>query len=267
MSTIVETRGVSKHFGAVTAAQDLTVAIAEHSVVGLIGANGAGKTTFVNLITGYLKPSSGSIHFAGRDVSALEPRQITRLGIARSFQIAQLYDSLTVLENLVIALGIVLRNARTSIFAKLPRLVPGHDKPLLEAAVALLERFGLGAYRDQLTRTLPQGIRKQLDIALAMAGNPRVLLLDEPTSGVAAEEKFGIMDLVLEAARAQQVTVLFVEHDMDIVARYAERVLAFYDGKIIADESPQAALADPAVQEYVIGVPDSARREPKQTHA
>lgn len=253
MSAILEARGLMKTFGAVTAANDISTSINEHSITGLIGTNGAGKTTFVNMVTGYLKPSAGSIHFAGRDITPLAPRQITRLGIARSFQIPQLYDTLTVRENLIVALGIVLRNAKSSFFSKLPAHVPGHNEPLDTVADNLMTQFNLNGYADRIARVLPQGVRKQLDIAMAMAGKPQVLLLDEPTSGVAAEEKFGIMDMIMNVVRAEKVTVLFVEHDMDIVSRYSDRVLAFYDGRIIADQAPQDALNNPEVQRYVTG--------------
>jgi branched-chain amino acid transport system ATP-binding protein len=253
MSTILEARELMKTFGAVTAANDISASIHEHSITGLIGTNGAGKTTFVNMVTGYLKPSSGSIHFAGSDITTLAPRQITRLGIARSFQIPQLYDTLTVRENLIVALGIVLRNAKSSFFSKLPQHVPGHDATIDTVADNLMTQFNLNGYGDRVARVLPQGVRKQLDIAMAMAGKPKVLMLDEPTSGVAAEEKFGIMDMIMNVVRAEKVTVLFVEHDMDIVSRYADRVLAFYDGRIIADQAPQDALNNPEVQRYVTG--------------
>ena len=242
-----------KSFGAVTAANDVCASIDAHSITGLIGANGAGKTTFVNMVTGYLKPSAGSIHFAGQDITLLPSRQITRLGIARSFQIPQLYDTLTVRDNLIVALGIVLRNAKPSFFSKLPAHVPGHNAPLDTVADNLMTQFNLNGYSDRVARVLPQGVRKQLDIAMAMAGKPQVLLLDEPTSGVAAEEKFGIMDMIMNVVRAEKVTVLFVENDMDIVSRYADRVLAFYDGRIIADQAPQEALDNPEVQRYVTG--------------
>ncbi len=255
MSTILEARGLMKTFGAVTAANDVCVSITEHSITGLIGTNGAGKTTFVNMVTGYLKPSSGAIHFAGRDITALAPRQITRLGIARSFQIPQLYDTLTVRENLIVALGIVLRNAKASFFSKLPALVPGHNAEIERVADNLMTQFNLNGYGDRVARVLPQGVRKQLDIAMAMAGKPQVLLLDEPTSGVAAEEKFGIMDMIMNVVRTEKVTVLFVEHDMDIVSRYSERVLAFYDGRVIADQAPADAMNNPEVQRYVTGKP------------
>jgi branched-chain amino acid transport system ATP-binding protein len=253
VNTILEARGLMKTFGAVTAANDVCASIAEHSITGLIGTNGAGKTTFVNMVTGYLKPASGSIHFAGRDITPLPPRQITRLGIARSFQIPQLYDTLTVRENLVVALGIVLRNAKPSFFSKLPVQVPGHNGSLETVVDNLMAQFNLADYGDRVARVLPQGVRKQLDIAMAMAGKPQVLLLDEPTSGVAAEEKFGIMDMIMNVVRAEKVTVLFVEHDMDIVSRYSDRVLAFYDGRIIADQAPEDALNNPEVQRYVTG--------------
>ena len=254
MAVILDARGLHKAFGAVTAAMNVNASIERDSVVGMIGANGAGKTTFVNMVTGYLKPDSGVIHFEGRDITQLAPRDITRLGICRSFQIPQLYNSLSVFDNIMAGLGIVLRNAGLGgYFSRASAIVPGHGVPAAEAADRLLERFGLAAYRDQPAQVLPGGVRKLLDIALAMTVKPKVLLLDEPTSGVAAEEKFGIMDLIMSAVRAEGATVLFVEHDMDVVARYAERVLAFYDGRIIADAAPAVVLADAEVRKYVVG--------------
>src|SRR5690242_1168172 len=217
MPVILDARGLCKSFGAVTAAKDVSAAIEQDSVVGLIGTNGAGKTTFINMITGYLKPDAGRIHFEGRDITRLAPRQITRLGICRSFQIPQLYSSLTVLDNVMIGLGIVLDNAgRGGFFSKENIPVPGFDKPAHEVAEHLLARFGLADYRHRNAQVLPGGVRKLLDIALTMVARPRVLLLDEPTSGVSSEEKFGIMQMVLDAVRAEGTTVLFVEHDMEV---------------------------------------------------
>jgi branched-chain amino acid transport system ATP-binding protein len=251
---ILNARALSKSFGAVTAAAEVSAAIERDSVVGLIGTNGAGKTTFVNLVTGYLKPDAGEIHFDGRDITRLAPREITRLGISRSFQIPQLYNSLSVLDNMLVGLGILLRNAGLGgYFSRSDTPVPGHGVSAREAAGRLLERFGLAAYRDKTAQVLPGGVRKLLDIALAMIVKPKLLLLDEPTSGVAAEEKFGIMDLIMQAVRAEGATVLFVEHDMEVVSRYAQRVLAFYDGRIIADAAPEVALADAEVRKYVVG--------------
>ena len=131
---------------------------------------------------------------------------------------------------------------------------PARNSAETDRAVGLLARFRLHEQRDRLIPELSSGMRKLLDIAMAMAGHPKVMLLDEPTSGVAADEKFPIMDLVMQALKDQDVTILFVEHDMDIVTRYSERVLAFYDGRIIADDAPDEVLADPQVQRYVTGV-------------
>jgi branched-chain amino acid transport system ATP-binding protein len=246
MAGILETRNLVKTFGAVTAAADITLDVAENSVVGLIGGNGAGKTTFINLVTGYLHPTSGTIRFDGRDITGLQPRQVTRLGVCRSFQIPQLFDSLSVFDNLLVGLGVVASGSGTFQGAL------GGATPAA-AADAMLARFHLQAHRDTLPSTLPEGIRKLLDIAMAMVVKPRMLLLDEPTSGVSAEEKFALMDLVLPAIRAEKVTVLFVEHDMEIVRRYTERVLAFYDGKVIADGTPAVVLDNPDVRKYVVG--------------
>jgi len=254
MAVILHAQGLNKSFGAVTAASNVDVLVEKDSIVGLIGANGAGKTTFINLITGYLKPDTGAILFEERDITRLPPRDITRLGISRSFQMPQLYSSLSVYENMMVGLGVVLRNAgRGGYFSRGRPQVPGYDAPAEEVADRILGRFGLADQRDKNAQVLPGGVRKLLDIALTMVAKPRILLLDEPTSGVSAEEKFGIMEMVLKAVRAEGATVLFVEHDMEVVSRFAQRVLAFYDGRIIADATPEIALADPEVKRYVVG--------------
>jgi branched-chain amino acid transport system ATP-binding protein len=175
------------------------------------------------------------------------------LGICRSFQIPQLYGSLTALENVVIALGIVLRNSKKSSLARAPKIVPGHGTTLMEAANNMLERFGLRSYRNSPAAVLPEGIRKLLDIAMALAVKPQMLILDEPTSGVSSDEKFGIMDTVMNAVRSEGVTVLFVEHDMEIVSRYAKRVIAFYEGRVLADGAAADVLDDPDVRKYIVG--------------
>ena len=253
MKVILESKDVSKSFGAVTAAENISVRFEKDTVVGLIGTNGAGKTTFINMITGYLKPTSGTIHFLDRDITPLLPREITRLGICRSFQTPQLYDTLSVEENLMIGLGIARRNMKRPIFSRGPKTIPGHKGTAREAAQAMMGRFALTEYGNKPAKALPGGVRKLLDIAMAMIVKPLILLLDEPTSGVSAEEKFGIMDMVMDAVRAEGVTVIFVEHDMDIVARYSGRALAFYDGRIIADAKPEEVLADEEVLKLVIG--------------
>jgi branched-chain amino acid transport system ATP-binding protein len=168
--------------------------------------------------------------------------------------VPQLYGSLSVFDNMIVGIGIVLSNAGLAgYFSRGAAPVPGYGRPAEEVAEHLLGKFGLLDYRDRNAQVLPGGARKLLDIALAMVARPRILLLDEPTSGVSAQEKFGIMQMVLDAVRAEGTTVLFVEHDMEVVSRFAQRVLAFYDGRIIVDAPPQAALADPRVKRYVVG--------------
>jgi len=247
MSTaILETRGLNRSFGAVTAARDLNVRIDTGEVVGVIGSNGAGKTTFINMVTGYLPPSSGEILFEGRSIVGHKPRQIIRSGMTRSFQVAQLFPELTVLDNLLIAL-VAAEGPRPSFFGGL------RSRERIRRADEILDEFGVVRYRDAVVRTVPQGARKLVDIAMALIGKPRMLLLDEPTSGVSVEEKFPLMDTVMAAVRQHGVTVLFVEHDMEIVERYVSRVLAFYSGEIISDGQPAAVFADSRVQELVIG--------------
>ena len=247
MAIVLEARGLNKSFGAVAAASDINVAVEQDAVVGLIGSNGAGKTTFINMVTGYLKPSSGTITFGGRDITSLSPRQVTRLGICRSFQIPQLFNTLSVYENLLVGVGIVVSGGKEWSRAS------DHAGTPADAVDGILERFNLMEYRDKLAGVLPEGIRKLLDIAMAMVVKPEILLLDEPTSGVSADEKFSLMDMVMEAVRAQKVTVLFVEHDMEIISRYTQRVLAFYEGRIIADGLPAMVLGDTEVRKYVTG--------------
>jgi branched-chain amino acid transport system ATP-binding protein len=243
MTAMLEARGVNKRFGAVVAAADISISIAAGERVSLIGSNGAGKTTFVNMITGYLKPDEGRITLDGRDITPLAPRAITRLGVARSFQIPQLYGDLTVLDNMLVA------NACHD--QALSFWQPARRSSAIDRADALLERFRLAEHRERRVAELPGGIRKLLDIAMAAA--PKLLLLDEPTSGVSAEEKFPMMETIMSALGQEAMTVLFVEHDMDIVERYASRVVAFYSGRIIADGVPGEALATDDVRRYVTG--------------
>lgn len=246
MTALLDVRDLHKRFGALTAVGGISVALAEHEVVGVIGSNGAGKTTFVNMVTGYLSPTRGTITFRGRDITGRQPRQVVRLGIARSFQVPQVFATASVVDNLMIALGIAEGGA-------LPVWNPLHRRERLIRATAMLESYGIAHYAGQPASLLPQGIRKLLDIAMATVRAPDLLLLDEPTSGISVGEKFAIMDTVMAALRTQKTTVLFIEHDMEIVGRYAERVIAFADGVIIADGPPDAVISDPEVRRLVIG--------------
>ncbi|MBY3137047.1 ABC transporter ATP-binding protein [Rhizobium laguerreae] len=254
MKPIIEAKSLIKRFGAVTAANDVNVDIMSGTISGLIGTNGAGKTTFINMITGYLGPDSGSILLDGQEIVGLSPRQITRRGVARSFQIPQLFNSLTAIENLMFAYS-----ATDSVGVKGFSILS--DDELATHADERLEVFGLGAFRNSIAGTMPEGIRKLLDIAIAMVGKPKVLFLDEPTSGVASEEKFSVMDRIIDATRVAGVSVLFVEHDMEIVGRYSDRVLAFFEGRVLIDGPPETVLSDRQVRELIIGEEHCVPRE------
>ena len=241
----ISARGIQKRFGAVVAAADINIDVSNGEKVSLIGSNGAGKTTFVNMITGYIKPDEGQILLHGENIAGLEPRSIARMGVARSFQIPQLFKEMTVFDNMLVAIA--------SQSGGLSFMKPARNPSAQERAAGLLERFELAAHTHRTVGELPGGVRKLLDIAMALTRQPKVLLLDEPTSGVSTDEKFPMMDTVMRALSQEAVTVLFVEHDMDIVGRYADRVIAFYSGRVIADDTPDVALASADVQRYVTG--------------
>jgi branched-chain amino acid transport system ATP-binding protein len=246
MTALLETIGLQKAFGAVIAASDISVAVEEGQKLGLIGNNGAGKTTFINIVTGHLKPDCGRVLLDGKDITGRAPRQVRRDGVSRSFQIPQLFTSLTLDQNLLLALAILRKEG-------MPSWKPARADGRMAELDELLERFRLLPYREQIVAILPGGVRKLVDVAMAVTQQPKLLLLDEPTSGVAVEEKFPLMDVIMHAIERTETTVLFVEHDMDIVGRYADRVLAFYAGRIIADGTPGAVLSNEEVQRYVTG--------------
>jgi branched-chain amino acid transport system ATP-binding protein len=246
MNALLSVRGLDKRFGAVVAADALSLDIAAGQKVSLIGANGAGKTTFVNMVTGYLKPDSGSIALEGMDIGSRSPRHVARLGISRSFQIPQLFIELTAAENLAVALSGTTNKALSFHAA-------ADTQGRREQAIELLTRFGLTHLADRPISELAGGVRKLVDIAMALVRRPKLLLLDEPTSGVSAEEKFATMDRVIHAVAPDAATIVFVEHDMEIVGRYADRVVAFYQGRILADGDPQDVLRDAEVRRYVTG--------------
>jgi branched-chain amino acid transport system ATP-binding protein len=249
-NAILAVRDLEKTFGSLVAAHGITISVPAQQTVGVIGANGAGKTTFINMITGHLKPSKGSIWFEDREITGKPSREITRLGISRSFQVAQIFPSLTVFENMAVAAAIACQSS--GFFASVTTAV--NSPAAMAEAEAAVELFQIARYRDAVASTLPQGVRKLLDIGMAVVGGPRLLLLDEPTSGIAIEEKFGLMDVIMSALKTRQITVLFVEHDMEIVGRFADRVLAFYDGTVIADGAPDETLGQARVQELITGV-------------
>ncbi|MFB9151238.1 ABC transporter ATP-binding protein [Roseovarius ramblicola] len=249
MSEALQARGLKKAFNGVKAADDVSVTINNGEIVSLIGANGAGKTTFVNMVTGYLRPDSGTITAQGREITRLKPRQITRLGVCRSFQIPQVFNDLTLEENLLVAVNVAIRGAAR----RHSPLRSAGNRDARRMVEEILARFGLGGFRNNRATEVSGGTRKLLDVGMATISHPRVLLLDEPTSGVASNEKFAFMDVVMNALADDDVAVLFIEHDMDIVRRYAARVIVFHEGRILADGPTEAALGQDDVKRYVTG--------------
>ena len=243
---LLKARGLVIKFGGVVAADGIDLDIVEGEHLAIIGPNGAGKTTFLNIATGYLRPQAGSVEFLGHDITAHPPREITRLGIARAFQIPQLFLDHTVIEGMLIAAA-----ARERRFTGTRRLdaLPEYDEMM-----HLLTLVGVGDAAHQKAIALPEGKRKLVDIAMALALKPKLILMDEPTSGVASSEKFTIMDLLVAALDAESVTSVFVEHDMDMVERYADRVAVWNAGKIQIAGPPAEVLKDPVVISQVIGI-------------
>ena len=243
---LLSAKGIKISFGGVVAADGIDLDVHESENLAIIGPNGAGKTTFLNVSTGYLKPQAGKVSFLGRDITAQLPRAITRLGIARAFQIPQLFLDQTVIENMLMAAASL--RGRPSGFKALSSLPDGDEME------RLLDLVGVKPYAARKARELPEGQRKLVDIALALALKPKLLLMDEPTSGVASSEKFYIMDVLTAALAKEKVTSVFVEHDMDVVERYAHRVAVWNMGKIQKIGTPAEVLADPKVREHVIGI-------------
>mgnify|MGYP005849471641 CR=1 FL=1 len=243
---LLRAEGLEIAFAGVKAADGVDLSIHEGEFLAIIGPNGSGKTTFLNICTGYLRPARGEVYLDGAPITGLSPRRIARRGIARAFQIPQLFVDQTLLDNVMLSVA-----ARHGPFEAL--------RPLARAtyrseAMELLDLFGLAAQAGQVTGTLPEGLRKLADIALALALRPRLLLLDEPTSGVSAIERFFLMDTLMAALRETGVTALFVEHDMEVVARYANRVMVWDSGRVMAEGAPDVVLKDPRVLESVVGM-------------
>ena len=243
---LLSARGLAISFGGVVAASGIDLDVVEGESLAIIGPNGAGKTTFLNICTGYLRPASGSVRFLGAEITGASPRKITRLGIARAFQIPQLFTAHTVLDNLLIAAA--SRQLRRNPFQRLG------DIPERAEMLDLLRLVGCADIAGRLAGTLPEGARKLVDIAVALALRPRLMLMDEPTAGVASVEKFTIMDMIAAALKQQKVTSVFVEHDMDVVTRYADRVAVWTSGKILRAGPPAEVLADPEVARTVTGL-------------
>ncbi len=244
MSLLAAT-GLTKAFGGVIAAKNVSLSVEAGELVALIGPNGAGKSTTFNMIGGQLRPDRGAVTFDGKEIAGLEPRVIWRLGVGRTFQVAQTFISMTVGENVQVA----LQSMRGKSWSVVER---AHLTDRDEAA-ALLGAVGMAGDADRPVSTLAYGDVKRVELAIALASTPKLLLMDEPTAGMAPREREALMSLVRSLARERRVGVLFTEHDMDAVFGFADRILVLVRGEIVAAGSPLEVRANKLVQQVYLG--------------
>ncbi|WP_374448789.1 ABC transporter ATP-binding protein [Stella sp.] len=253
--SLLAVEDVARAFGAVQAVAGVSFTVAAGERVALIGPNGAGKSTCFNLVNGQLAPDRGRVRLAGRDVTGMRPRALARQGVGRTFQISQTFPSLTVRENVQMALAARHGHA-ARIGAPLARYAPG-------AADAVLDQVGLAGIGDRGAGTLAYGDAKRLELAIVLAQEPRLLLMDEPTAGMAPDERHALMELVSRLvaegrADGQGIGLLFTEHDMDVVFGHADRIVVLDRGRIIASGDPGAVRADPLVRQVYLGLEEGA---------
>ena len=249
---LLKTVNLNKKFGNTVAVENVNFVVNKGEFLSLVGSNGAGKTSLVNLISAHLQPDSGQILFEDRDISSMSVAQRIKAGIARSFQLVNLFDGMSVFDN--VALSIFAREGKTARFAALA----DRDENVRKETLEVLGQFGLAGKSDDLAGGLAQGERKLLDVAVAYALRPKLLFLDEPTSGVSTREKAQIMDTVSSVVRAGTVTAVVIEHDMDVVFRYSDRIVMMHEGRFLADGTPDEIRANKDVANILIGVPLSA---------
>ena len=241
----LRTMGLQRRFGGLVATNDVSISLERGERAALIGPNGAGKTTLINLLTGVLEPSAGRILLDGVDITGLRPDQRVRLGLVRTFQVNQLFGELTPLMSVGLAVSRRLGLDR-QVWRRL-----GSSKAVVAEAVSILERFGLADAMGERTKELPYGRQRLLEIALAVACGPKVLLLDEPAAGVPEGEREDILRGI--AALPEAVTVLLIEHDMDLVFRFAQRIAVLVNGALLTEGTAEAIAADPRVKEVYLG--------------
>jgi branched-chain amino acid transport system ATP-binding protein len=246
---LLRTVDLRKQFGETKACDGLNFVVNNGEFLSLVGSNGAGKTTLVNLISAHLQPDSGQILMEDRDITFTTVADRIKAGIARSFQIVNLFDGMSVFDN--VALSIFSRDGKTMRLARLA----DHDRDARQEALDVLGRFGLTGKAGVLAGGLAQGERKLLDVAIAYALRPRLLFLDEPTSGVSTHDKSQIMDTVSSVVRGGMVTAVVIEHDMDVVFRYSDRIVMMHEGAFLADGTPEDIRANKDVASILLGAP------------
>ena len=242
--TLVVT-GLSKAFGGVQAVDNVSFSVAPGQLLALIGPNGAGKTTCFNMLNGQLRPDAGSVALEGRSLVGMTPREIWRLGVGRTFQVTSTFASMTVLENVQTTL-LSLHQRNLSVRQLVRDLY-------VDEAMALLERVGMADQAQRPCSILAYGDLKRVDLAIALGNQPRLLLMDEPTAGMAPRERIELMALTAEIVRERQISVLFTEHDMDVVFANAERLIVLNRGRLIAEGAPNDVRNNAEVQEIYLG--------------
>ena len=245
---LLEARSLTKHFGGLAAVSHVDLTVDKGEIVGLIGPNGAGKTTCFNLLSGFMRPTSGTIAFGGADITGLKPHQVAGRGLARTFQLATLFQDMTALENVL--LGLHLHSRRGPRQVLLSRQVFPPDE--VARSREILEYTGLAPHADQLARNLPHGHQRVLGIAMALASRPQLLLLDEPVTGMNLEESERVMALV-KSIRDRGTTILLVEHNMKAVMGTCERIVVLNFGQTLAEGTPAEVSTSPAVIEAYLG--------------
>jgi branched-chain amino acid transport system ATP-binding protein len=243
--TVLQVEGLKKAFGGVQAVDDVSFAVAAGQILALIGPNGAGKSTCFNMLNGQLAADAGIVRLDGRDILGLRPRSIWRLGVGRTFQITATFASLSVRENVQMALYSHARRLG-SLFSRFGAALRGE-------ADALLSQVGMLDQAERICGVLAYGDLKRVELAMALANKPRLLLMDEPTAGMAPRERIVLMELAADLARSQQIAVLFTEHDMDVVFSQADRVIVLDRGRLIAGGTPDEVRANAEVRAVYLG--------------